>query len=112
MGFGVVPHKVGRACGERVGAAISQFGLEFAAQYVQDMALYAPMVGDVARGIVHPPDLDVAHSGAASQYDASLPWFGRRFYFVPLHGLERERIDLHATHSGGELVQPSMGFWR
>jgi hypothetical protein len=55
------------------------------------------MVGDVARGIVDPPDLDVAHSGAAGQYDASLPWFGRRFYFVPLNGLEREGIDLHVN---------------
>ena len=60
MGEVVIGHLVADAGRQAHGAPVGQLGVEFAGEAQQDVALLAPVVGDVTRGVLDEPHADIA----------------------------------------------------
>lgn len=59
MGLGIVGNLIAHAWGEYEAAPVLQFRVQFAFQAKQDMAFAAPMIGKVARAVLHDPHTNI-----------------------------------------------------
>ena len=55
MGLGLVGHLIADPGRQHITATIGQFGMQFPLKAEQDMALGAPVIGDIAWAVLHHP---------------------------------------------------------
>jgi len=61
MGLAVITDMVSHACGKQIASSIFQTGFHLSFNAIDDMPFTAPMIRQVAGGILHHPDPDIIH---------------------------------------------------
>src|SRR5882724_3835503 len=84
MGQVAVGHLVALARFQHDGAAVGQLGVQLAVEHQQDMALLAPVIGEIARGVFHHAHPDVAEGAGAPIGLAGLAGMLGAFHAVPI----------------------------
>ena len=107
MRLSLIRDLIGDTGGQAKYSAVLKFCVEFTFKAQKDMALLAPVIGEVAGCVLDHPNADgpevlcapVGHAGLASMFG--------RFDVSPVRGLERKIGDLHF---GGGLrpVRPNV----
>ena len=97
-GFGVVRHLVAHAGLEREGAAVRELGVQFALEHKQDMALLAPVVGQVARLVLDHAHADVSELPGAPVGHAGLALVLRALDLRPVGRAEGNGEHIHARN--------------
>ena len=95
MRFGVVGNLVAHAWPEQERAAILELRVQLTFQAEQDVAFGAPVIRDVARAVVHPPDPDRTEVAGAPSGHPSLAAVARRFDQGPVSGAEGDARHFH-----------------
>ncbi len=94
---GSIGHLVAHARLERERAAVLEIGVQFAVDAKKDVALLAPMVGDVTRRVVDHPHADLAELPGAPGRRSGFAAMRGRLDAGPVGGAERDVADLHQT---------------
>ena len=77
--LGAIAHVIAHARFQDHGPAVFQFRVELAFEAQDDVALLAPVIGNVARGVFNKADADIAELASAPVGDACVAWvFGSR----------------------------------
>src|SRR5262249_37204195 len=97
MRISSVGHLVAHAGLERERAPIREIGVQLAVHAEDDVALLAPMVGNVARRVVDHPDANLTELARAPGRDPALTRMGRRIDTRPIGGAEGNVADAHWT---------------
>ena len=83
-GVAEIRHLIAHARQQLEGAAVAQFGIEFALEHVEHVAAVAPVIGEVARRILDHPDPQVADIKRAPQRFAGFARMRRRRDLAPV----------------------------
>ena len=95
MRFGVVGNLVAHAWPEQERAAILELRVQLTFQAEQDVAFGAPVIRDVARAVVHPPDPDRTEVAGALGGHPGLAKVLRGFHGGPVRGAEGDARHFH-----------------
>ena len=80
----------------RLTKTTTQFGVEFALQHIEHVAAVAPVVGEIARRILHHPDPQIADIERAPKRFAGFAGMRRRRDLAPVRDGERQCWNFHA----------------
>src|SRR3990172_7923332 len=97
VGFGVVGHLVAGARGQDEGPPVPQVCVQFALEAEQDMALGTPVVGPVARRVVHHADADAAELACAPDGHSPLALVLGGCDLRPVGGSEGDAVHVHGN---------------
>lgn len=101
-GGGFVGDVVGHAGAEGELGAVLMFDDDLAGDDEHDVALAAPVVGDVFAAVVHEAKLDVAEFADARGGGAGFAHMSRRWEFGPIDGAGGKIVELHRLSRCGE----------
>src|SRR5688572_12462969 len=93
---GVVRDLVAHARGQLVGGAIRELGIEFALEAEQEMSLRAPVIGEIAGGVIHHAHAHVTKHARAPVRLAAFTRMARAFDARPVDDAEGDGRDLQA----------------
>lgn len=110
MCLGFVGDLVAHAGFQGVGAAVCQFGVEFAREAKEDVAFFAPMIGEVAGRVFDEAHADVAEMTRAPEGNAGFALMFSGRYLGPVSGAERDIGHLHLAHT--PFVAPMKAYRR
>lgn len=95
MRLGAVGDLVAHARRKDEAAPIRKLGVQFAFQAQQDMALAAPVVGQITRGVLDHAHADGAKLAGAPVSAAGFAWMQGGFNSRPVGSAEGEVVDVH-----------------
>src|SRR6185312_2878647 len=100
MGLGVVGDLVAHSRGEDVGGATLQLDVELAFQAEEDVAFGAPVIRQIAGGVVDPSDAEFAEGPGAPEGGARLSGMLGRFDLRPVGRAEGDGGHSHGMAPG------------
>src|ERR1700722_1492360 len=107
-GVAKVGNLVAHARLERECAAVTQFGVELAFQHVEHVAPVAPVIGQIARCVLHYPNTQVANIQGAPESLAALTGMNRGGDLTPVRDGEGQRWYFHSVKSQVVFSRPSL----
>lgn len=118
MGLGVVGHLIAHARRQGEDAAILQLGVQLPLEAEQHVALAAPVIRQVAGGILHHPHPKIPKLLGVPAGDAAFPLVLGRRYVGPAGRAKWQFIDVHdrsfvysRRSRGGSLI-PTENQWQ
>jgi hypothetical protein len=100
----IVPDLVAHAGSKHEDPSVLRLCLQFAFNTKQDVPLHAPVVGDIARGILYEPHANAAEIPGTPYGVAGVALVLSRFDFAPVGDPKRNGCDLHCeTHFLGNI---------
>jgi len=96
MRLGAISHLVAGSGLQHELSAIGEFGVKLAFQAEQDVALRAPVVGQIARRVIDHPNPDGSELTGSPGGDAPFPGMLNRLDGRPFSGAEGNVVNLHS----------------